>query len=109
MKDDPNSLFSFVKRVVALRKSFPLATDTKLTVSTSLYGSMTGYTLVTHDAAGPHCRTVVVNMSGGGPWTVPVAHGAPECARPRAVFVDRATPGDGDTYRVGPYGKVVID
>jgi hypothetical protein len=92
-----------------LRKSFPLATDTKLTVSTSLYGSMTGYTLVTRDAAGTHCRTVVVNMSNGGPWTVPVTHAATECASPRPAFVDRATQGDRDMYSVGPYGKVVVD
>jgi maltose alpha-D-glucosyltransferase/alpha-amylase len=110
MKDDPNSLYAFVKRVVALRKTFPLATDTKLTVSTSLYGSMTGYTLVTRDAAGAsRCRTVVVNMSNGGPWTVPVTHAATECASPRPAFVDRATQGDRDMYSVGPYGKVVVD
>lgn len=105
MKDDPNSLFAFVKRTIALRKSFPLTTDTRLVVSNALYGSMTGYTLVT----GTHCRTVVVNMSNGGPWTVPIAHLAPECAAGHDVFHDQATPTGDSSYAVGPYGKVVID
>ncbi|MFO0740124.1 MAG: alpha-amylase family glycosyl hydrolase [Labilithrix sp.] len=109
MKDDPGSLFSFVKNILAVRRSFPLAPETRVVVSTSLYGSMTGYTLVNRADTGPaRCRTVVVNMSNGGPWTIPVAHAAPECGAPRETFVHGAWRTTGG-YAVGPYGKIVVD
>ena len=72
MRDDAHSLYSYVKSVVALRKSFPITTRTRLHVSNNIYGAMLGYTLVTPNpspGAAARCRTTVVNMSGGGPWT----------------------------------------
>ena len=111
MKRNPNSLFNFVKNTIALRKTFPITAQTKLHVSTSLFGAMMGYTLVTPADGGgaPRCRTVVVNMSMGGPWAIPVTHNAPECVGAREAYRDAATPGDAGTYAMGPYGKVVID
>jgi alpha-amylase len=118
MRDDPSSLFSYVKNVIALRKSFPITPSTRLTVSTSLYGAMVGYTLVTPAATAGEpnrCRTVVVNMSTGGPWNVSVEHFAPECGGAGAREANRESStkvggtGQAPVYSVGPYGKVVID
>src|SRR5262249_14985472 len=117
MRDDAHSLYSYVKRVVALRKSFPITTRTRLHVSTSLYGAMTGYTLITKNPTygeAARCRTIVVNMSGGGPWTLPIEH-LGECAgqSTREAHVESATFAGGTLqaplYSVGPYGKVVVD
>src|SRR6185369_16150099 len=113
MRNDPHSLYSYVKSVVALRKSFPITTRTRLHVSTSLYGAMVGYTLVTpaqDGIAGVRCRTVVVNMSGGGPWTLPIHHEG-ECASGtvRQAYTESATRVDSASdiplYSVGAYGK----
>jgi glycosidase len=121
MAADPHSLFSYVKSLVALRKSFPITSRTKLHVSTSLYGAMVGYTLVTPpaDASQPvRCRSVVVNMSNGGPWSIPVQHTGTECANSgrasvREAYRESSTSaggtGDAPLYAIGPYGKVVVD
>lgn len=113
MKDDPGSLLSYVKRIIALRKTFPLTKATRLTVSTSLYGAMTGYTLMTPDPSGgaPRCRTVIVNLSQGGPWSIPVAHAGAGCAdRPvREAYVENASRAGDGSYAVGRFGKIVLD
>jgi alpha-amylase len=118
MKGDPHSLFSYVKNAIALRKSFPITPRTKLHVSTSIYGAMVGYTLVTPaDKAGDRtrCRTVVLNLSNGGPWSLPIEHQGSECggAPAREAYSESSTKVGGTdqapVHAVGPYGKVVVD
>jgi glycosidase len=115
MKDDPRSLLSYVKEVLALRKTFPITSETKLHVSTSFFGAMTAYTLATPQGGSFKCRTVVVNMSGGGPWTVNVQHQGAECAsfgvnEVRAENASRVgASGATASYKVQRFAKVVVD
>lgn len=115
MQKDPQSLLSYVKGLLALRKAFPMTRETKLHVSTSFFGAMTAYTLATPQGSSFKCRTVVVNMSGGGPWTVNIQHQGAECANAtlteaRAENAQRAgTSGATVTYTVRGFAKVVLD
>jgi glycosidase len=111
------TLFQFVKAVIALRKGFPITAKTKLHVSQAIYGDMTGYTMVTpgENGAATRCRTVVVNMSTGGPWNVELKHTGDECqgAALREAWAENAksvsSASGSVTYAFSPYGRVVLD
>jgi alpha-amylase len=115
-RNNPQSLYNFVRSLIALRKTFPMTNATQLEVSNQYYGHVLGFTLVhTPEGELERCRTVITNFDRANTYEIDLEHARGSCRRhfraPRILFSEGVDvrPGNGRRVALGPRSMLVME
>ena len=104
LRADRGSLWSWVRDLIQLRRTFRVDTETQLTVRRDLYGHVAGWTLRHADG---RCLTAVVNLSATETYRVPAEAADARCVGGEVVAAYQASL-RGEELVLGPYSAIAV-
>ena len=114
LKGDPQSLWHYVKNLIALRKKFPLNENTTITLNRNVDQNILSYTMSTPNGSGnsAQCRTVAINLNNQKTVKSWISHIGEACKNQPSSTVqlsEGASRENGNSFEFKPFGKVVLD